>query len=129
MIYVTDTHPLLWFLSDDPKLSRKAKEIFLEAEKGESTLVIPSIVLAELMYVFEKQDAGNNFRILLENIKIAENYEIYPLDIETLEKAFDIKTIKELHDRIIVASAQLLDCEIITKDEQITNSKEAKCIW
>lgn len=40
MFYVTDTHPFLWYLTDDNRLSRIAKEIFDKTEKGEATIIL-----------------------------------------------------------------------------------------
>lgn len=32
MAYVTDTHSLVWYMTDDPKLSPRAKKAFAEAD-------------------------------------------------------------------------------------------------
>jgi len=37
--------------------------------------------------------------------------------------------LKEMHDRIIVATAKLLNAVLITKDEEIIKSKIVKTIW
>ena len=129
MIYVTDTHPLFWFLSNNPKLSKSALEIFEGAEKGEYTIIIPSIVLAELMYILEKKKSREKFKEILDRLEFARNYDVYPLDTEILGKAYEITNLKELHDRIVIATAKLLDCGVITKDEDITKSREVECIW
>jgi len=50
MIYVTDTHGLVWYLTGDEKLSKSARQVFENAESGEDIIVIPSIVLAEILY-------------------------------------------------------------------------------
>ena len=42
MKYLLDTHALLWITTDDPKLSKKAKNIYLDAE-NEILLSIASI--------------------------------------------------------------------------------------
>ncbi len=45
-----DTHALIWYLISDKKLSKPALTIFRAAEQGESWLLLPSIVLAELYF-------------------------------------------------------------------------------
>ena len=129
MTYVTDTHPLFWFLTNNKRLSSNARVLFEEAETGESSIIVPSIVLAELMYLFEKQNLRDKFKEVLKRIEIALNYEVCSLDTEVIDISSKIISVKEIHDRIIIATAKLLDCPLITKDEEITNSKEVECIW
>ena len=129
MTYVADTHPLFWFLTNNKRLSSNARVLFEEAETGESSIIVPSIVLAELMYLFEKQNLRDKFKEVLKRIEIALNYEVCSLDTEVIDISSKIISVKEIHDRIIIATAKLLDCPLITKDEEITNSKEVECIW
>lgn len=130
MRYVTDTHCLLWFLlKDNSKLSEKAKEIFENAEEGNYIIIIPSIVLLELMRILEKRNLKNKFNQIIKEIEEIDNYEIHSLDINIIKKVSEIKKIGELHDGIIIATAKLVDLPLITKDEEITKSKEAECIW
>ena len=129
MTYVIDTHPLFWFLTNNKRLSSNARILFEEAETGESSIIVPSIVLAELMYLFEKQNLRDKFKEVLKRIEIALNYEVYSLDIEVIDISSKIISVKEIHDRIIIATAKLLDCPLITKDEEIINSEEVECIW
>ena len=47
MYYVADTHAFIWYLTDDTKLSRIARDIFGSADKGEAVIIVPAIVLLE----------------------------------------------------------------------------------
>jgi PIN domain nuclease of toxin-antitoxin system len=49
--YVTDTHPLLWHISNDPRLSAAARIVFTEADAGLHQIFVPSIVLVEAVYL------------------------------------------------------------------------------
>lgn len=42
-LYVTDSHSLIWYLLDSPKLSLNANEVFKTVEEGKSKLLIPAI--------------------------------------------------------------------------------------
>lgn len=55
MIYVTDTHSFLWYLSNDERLSKNAKFVFDGAESGDNVILVPTIVLAESLYVIEEK--------------------------------------------------------------------------
>ena len=50
MDYVTDTHSLVWYFTDDARLSIKALKAF-EQTTEEGIMIVPSIVLAEIMFI------------------------------------------------------------------------------
>lgn len=64
---MTDTHPFLWYLSKDARLGKDAKTVFDAAEHGESSILIPTIVLAESQYITEKKKFSLSFLKVLEN--------------------------------------------------------------
>ncbi len=129
MIYVTDTHSFLWYLSEDKKLSKTAKSVFDEAEKGNATIVIPTIVLAESLHILEKERAIGKFGSIIRKIEIGWNYTTIPLDMRIIKRIEELTKLPELHDRIIVASADILKAGLITKDENIKKSDYVKTIW
>ena len=53
--YVTDTHALLWHLSNDPALSAPTADLFRQADTGATEIIIRSIVLVEVVYLCERQ--------------------------------------------------------------------------
>jgi predicted nucleic acid-binding protein len=53
MDHVTDTHAIVWYFTDDPRLSRRALEVFEKTIK-EGAIIIPTVVLAEIMYIAGK---------------------------------------------------------------------------
>ncbi len=63
--------------------------------------------------------------------KIEENphYNILPLDVEIVKQLTSMKQIPELHDRIISASAILIQAKLLTKDEKIVKSGYVETIW
>lgn len=129
MFYIADTHSLIWFLAGEPMLSLKAKEAFEQAEKGLCTIVIPTIILAELLYICEHKGKKQAFFSVLEKIQDGTNYTPYDLDIEVIFSCKGLIKIPELHDKIIAATARLLNAPIITKDNEIINSGYVKIVW
>jgi PIN domain nuclease of toxin-antitoxin system len=49
--YIIDTHSLVWFLEKSPKLGKKARKALMDSD---SSLIIPTIVLAEIKFLFAK---------------------------------------------------------------------------
>jgi len=81
------------------------------------------------MDISEKKRIKVNYEEILEKIENSSNFEIYSLDIEVLRVARNITVIPELHDRIVAATAKLLDAKLLTKDENIRKSHIVKVIW
>src|SRR3989338_6806001 len=105
MYYVADTHSLIWYLSEDKRLGSNALQIFMMADKGEETIIIPTIVLAELIYICERKKAEVKIKAVFDMIKNSLNYLPYPLNVPVLEKSMVLKDFRDMHDRIIVATA------------------------
>jgi len=59
--FIADTHALLWWFIDSPKISPKASEIFKKCEEGENIIFIPSIVIAEALSIFDKKRVSFDF--------------------------------------------------------------------
>jgi len=129
MLYVADTHALVWHLTNSDKLSTKVKKIFKAAEDGENNIVIPVIVLAEIVNIVEKKKAQIEFKKVIEAISVSESYIVDPLDLRLITMLFDLAVVKEIHDRIIVATARFYNAPLLTKDSMIVASKLVETIW
>ena len=129
MNFVTDTHALLWWFIDSPKLSPKSAEILQGCENGENIIFIPSIVIAEAFSIFEKKRIFFDFKKLFKNIDESDNFVLIPLDYPILRKMIDLRDIPELHDKIIVSTAIYLGLPLITKDKTIQQLPYLKTIW
>lgn len=76
MNYVTDTHALIWWFTDSPKIGPKANKIYQMCENGECVIFIPSIVIAEALSIFDKKRVRFDFKRLLRKIRDSENFII-----------------------------------------------------
>ncbi len=128
MNYVTDTHSLVWYFTDDQHLSKKALKSF-ESTVKEGQIIVPAVVLAEILFIARKDRIPLGFSATVAKIEALANFEIVPLDIDVLKIAENIDAPLEMHDKLIVATAIRYDACLITRDEQITKSKAVKTIW
>jgi len=126
MLYVTDTHAFIWYVVG--KLPPKVDEVFRSAEKGESIIFIPTVVLAECLYLVENKKIDLDFNELLERIEISSNFIPASFNFQVVKLLPEIK-LSELHDRIIVATAKLLNAKLITKDREIIESRFVEVVW
>jgi len=120
--FVTDTQALVKFMMGKKVINDRAHQAFLSADKAESRIIIPAIVLMEVLYLFEK----NRINISLfqtEDLLKSQNYQFEPLSLEILKTASQITDVPELHDRLIAATARYLDVPLITNDPVIRASE------
>jgi predicted nucleic acid-binding protein len=120
--FVTDTQALVKFMMGKKVINDRAHQAFLSADKAESIIIIPAIVLMEVLYLFEK----NRIDISLfqtEDLLKSQNYQFEPLSLEILKTASQITDIPEIHDRLIAATARYLDIPLITNDPVIRASE------
>jgi len=128
MYYVTDTHAFLWYLSDSPKLSQKARAIFDACDRGEATIIISAIVLLETIDILDKKKIKLNFDDVVFKILQANNFIFSEIDWSLILKVNKIKGLKDLHDRVLIATAQLFNASLISKDKTIKNFYK-KTVW
>jgi len=81
------------------------------------------------MYICEKKRIAFEFREIIQKIQGTFNYPVHPIDEEVILGCQSLSKIAEPHDRIIVATAKLLNAKLITKDNNITNSEMVETIW
>lgn len=119
MPFVTDTHPLVWYITNDPKLSTKAKALFQKVDTFRDHIYIPCIVFFELLYIVEKKKIPVDFGRFLAAFSSSENYKIEPLCTPIIEASRKIprETVADPWDRLIVATSMHLNLPLISRDE------------
>ena len=129
MIYVIDTHALVWHLESNPKLSARGAAVLASAA---SEFVIPSIVMAEVWYLYQKKRIKTSLQDIRARILSAANCSVYPLDEAVLEM---LPTGLDIHDAVIVGTALVYRdvlkqaTQLITCDRTITDSKLIDVLW
>ncbi len=120
MIYVLDTHAIVWYLATDPRLSPAAEAVLdnLTAE-----LVIPTIVLVEIQHLHAKRKFQPGLADV-EKLIAARNCTVHPLNKKVVTQ---IPVGLDIHDSIIVATALVYrdilqkPAALVTKDTKITS--------
>ena len=125
-MFVVDTHALVWYLTEDERLGDTAEQLLRQADRGDVSVVIPTIVLAEAMFISEK--TGASFETLLDKVETGSNYEIYPLNIRVVKQMSRISQDYSIHDKAIAATAQILEATTITNDEELQKA-DTETAW
>lgn len=88
-----------------------------QCEVGVNIIFIPSIVVAEMLSIFDKKRVSFNFKNLFKKIHTSENFVLIALDYPILKKMIALIEVPELHDKIIASTAKYLRVPIIPKDK------------
>jgi PIN domain nuclease of toxin-antitoxin system len=128
-VYMADTHSLIWAFHKPRKLGENARRAFEEVANGEVKLLIPTIVLAELIFTVENKPIQADLDKILDAIKNSPNIEFVDFDYESALKLRDLTVIPEMHDRMIVVSAIISNAVLITMDRTITEANVVEVIW
>lgn len=92
-------------------------------------MVLPSIVVAESVYIIDKKGYSIVLRDIIEDIEISSNYIIRPMDISVLKSLSRDDRDLSIHDKIIVITAENENIGIISRDEAIKKKAKVHVIW
>ncbi len=129
MVYVLDTHPVIWYVDGDARLSANAKTAL---DSASVELVIPTMALVEIQYLYTKGKIKTDPIVVRQKIIAAKNALVHPLDEKVVSK---FPSGLNIHDAIIVATALVYrdifqqPVTLITKDGEITRSGLIQTLW
>lgn len=131
-VFVTDTHPILWFtLNKRGLLSKSALRAFVDAETGNAFIYVPAMVLLETAILEQggkiKLDGG--FLRWTETLFKNSGFGIAPLEPLIISSAVGYNFNDDPFDKVIAATAAELSLPLITKDAAITDSKLIEICW
>lgn len=130
-VAVADTHALIFALIAPRRLGSSARKFMKRVAVGEATLFISAFGLVELA---DSNRAGRihlplPFESWIGGLLASRQFRIADLTLEIVLRSRELYGITERGDRLITATALVLECPLITRDAQITSSGEVECIW
>ena len=131
-MFVTDTHPLVWYATNKlPELSRRVRELFEKAAKGESLIHVPSVVLVETAMLVQDGTIKlpERFDHWANNLASKAGFIILDVSIQIIHSASGFGFNKDIFYKLIVATAIDQQLPLITKDIAITESNLVEVYW
>ena len=128
---IADTHAVIWYLLDSPRLSAQALAQFEACRTDGVRVGVASISIVEIVYLVDKG------RIPVETIPLLEKsleqqplLEIVPLtqSIALAVRQVPREQVPDLPDRVIAATALYLGVPLISRDRKIRLS-DVTTIW
>jgi PIN domain nuclease of toxin-antitoxin system len=132
VIYVTDTHPLVFWASNRRRrLGNRARRILQETEQGKHSIIVPIVVLEEIKRLVERKIVRLEvpFRRWAEELERSPNFQVQAYTLEVLLESVSIAAMRDPADRAIVATARQLRCPLITGDELIRDGDWVDTVW
>lgn len=130
--FVLDTHALVWYVEGSARLSSAAKAIM---DDPASEMILPAVALAEAVHIVDKgRTSILNSTYLLDDVVTEQRIRVQPLTFEIIQESLNAGLVKEMHDRLIVATAlyeQKLghQVSVVTKDRNIVFSRLVSTVW
>lgn len=127
MEIVLDSHVLFWHYARQQNLRNKVSVRARAAIERAEVLYVPTITLLEVHYIFRKYGNQRNFKRFLYRVSNDKRVTVVPLDMAVVEKVIK-RAEGEMHDSIIIATAQVLEASLISRDEAIARTYR-KTVW
>lgn len=120
---VTDTHALIWYLEDNPRLGPAASQALDACDRGEIAVYVPTICLVEIVYLQEKRRIPVDLKARLDAELQAGTTGLVLADltagVANAVEQVPRTAVADMPDRIIAATALHLGLPLISRDRKI----------
>ncbi len=129
---IADTHALIWYLLDSPRLSASASAQFEACRTAGARVGVASISIVEIVYLVDKgRIPAETIPLLQEGLERQPSLlEIVPLtqSIAMAVRHIPREQVPDLPDRVIAATALHLAVPLISRDHRIQLSN-VTTVW
>lgn len=131
---ILDTHALYWAVAEPRELSRAAARA-IERASARDEIGIASVTLFELADLFHRQRLRGRrdgpVAAAVETLRAGARARVFELtaDIAAAAAEFPATFSGDPMDRIIAATARVLDVPLVTRDRRIQDSPLVRTIW
>jgi len=128
MKYLFDTHTLLWTVTDDPQLSLKAKEIYLDAG-NEILFSMASIWELAIKASLKKITFEKTLEKFIEEHVKGNNIDILKIELPHVLRVENLPFHhRDPFDRLLIAQSIENNLSLISNDS-LFDKYNVKCIW
>lgn len=131
-IAVTDSHALIWYARGRVKrLGPHARRIFAAAEKGDAVIYVPAIVVVEIFEAARRGviELAGGAAIWAGQLFSSGGFFPADLTLDVVLRAESLYAIPERGDRLIAATAAVLEYKLITRDPEIARAAAVPLLW
>ena len=126
--FVADTMAIVLWL-ENRRLPSRVQPTFQQARIGQTTIFVPGIVFAEVLYLHERGRIRTSVADVTGLIATSPGFQELPLSGSITAAAVVITDVPELHDRLIAASGLATGLAVLTNDPVIQSSRWLTTLW
>jgi len=130
-VYVTDTHPLVWYATGKHRqLSPKVLRAFHAASDAEALIYVPAFVLWEMTMLLKvgRIALQEPYGVWAEHLLAQPGFALAAVDVRMLAEAY-YYPFPDPFDSVITATAKVMDLPLMTNDAEINASQLADVYW
>jgi len=125
--FVSDTQCAIWhFIDEQRRMPKAVRNAFQAAEAGTAQILVPTMVLAEAVFLAERRRVPESVvqRLFTLPDTPAASLRVVSFDLDMVRAMADFgpSAVPELADRIIAATARALNLPLLTTDPAIEAS-------
>jgi len=126
-----DTHVIFWLLTTGERLSSQARGRIVQARRTGEEIVYSPVSIYEIAYAAHRDRMLLNAPVddFVKAIQSRFNMVALTAEIVVCAAQFPDFFHGDPIDRIITATAIILDCTLITEDEKIREANLCKAVW
>src|SRR4051812_31213242 len=125
--FVIDSHSLIWRFDGGSDLPEQMHEVFDAAERHEARLLVPTIVLSELLHLYEGRMPQIRLEEIMDSVLNIPTYTVVPYDLPIFLEVRRMSSDLQIHDRIIAATGRHYAAPVMTRDTKIRSLAET--VW
>lgn len=131
---VADTVTIIWWLSDDPRLSEPATDLLRAADEGDG-IYLSAITLVDIWYATHKRTGAidvDQLAVLDEVLADPEiNIHVLPVTnaVALLAREPNRKELPDPFDRVILATARAHGMPLVSPDSLLRNLAMHPASW
>jgi PIN domain nuclease of toxin-antitoxin system len=130
-VYVTDTHPLVWYATGKHRqLSHRVLQAFHAASDAEALIYVPVFVLWEIAMLLKvgRIALQEPYGDWVEHLLAQPGFALAAVDVRMLAEAY-YYPFPDPFDSVITATARVMDLPLMTDDAEINASQLAEVYW
>ena len=130
MKLLLDTCSIIWTVSEPEKLTNRARELL---KHPDSQIFVSVISCAEIACAAERGriQIDRHWKIWFRYFVELNGWQTVPIDLEIMEEAYSLPDHfhQDPADRIIVATARIFSCSLVTADNKLLEYPHVQTLW
>jgi len=128
-VYVTDTHPLVWYATGKHRqLSPKVLRAFHAASGAEALIYVPVLWEIAMLLKVGRLALQEPYGDWAEHLLAQPGFALAAVDVRMLAEAY-YYPFPDPFDSVITATAKVMDLPLMTNDAEINASQLADVYW